>query len=355
MKKVNLFALLAIVVSSFSACQEDELMKSSGKESTLASLETEQDVYLENDYLVFKDLASLDSVAKLLCNADLTTQLAWEQPLNFVSAKTYRAQVNDKLLNEDNPVKAERYIHELAEEGYFSMTDSAMTYPFYRMSWACVLNPDGLVKIGGALYSFSKLAQVTALDGKKETLSRYFKGELGAEDTLVMINSYLKTRTSGYYFGESLAAASRQTSDRRLTIKLIYDAVAYYNPEIIGNNRVDQAYYEFYFHQESKKIIGWGDKHTHFYIYPAMIQFNNLYNIIYDHAWSIPLSETWHMLNTSELANYYLRLWEGQIPDMSESGAFIGPEVVLDCFFYSGEVGSESNTLEMDIPCEMCY
>ena len=264
MKKLMFLAAIAMVLTVFNACQKDGL--EIDQETDLAATE-KPDVYLDDDYLVFRDKTSAENAITQLRNVGPEEQLEWERPLGFTSAKTYRAEICNKLQSGMNYEQMMKYDNELANIGYFSWRDSSVTYPFYNFSWDGILNPKGMVKIGDQLFYFNRKDQFIALDGKKETLNRFLNGEIDTEDPLLKVYSRPTLKSCGYYFGSVVEQVSRTDGSKRLTVELRYDAIAY-----PGEDEVETIYYELYYHQERKVLFSWSDKQTHFYYYPQFLQ-----------------------------------------------------------------------------------
>lgn len=84
--------MVAVALTIFYGCQKDELVSQLADEQPQAMVKS--DVYVENGYLVLKDLNVVDSVMKSLKNMNQEQVLAWEKQLGFESARTYY----DKIL-----------------------------------------------------------------------------------------------------------------------------------------------------------------------------------------------------------------------------------------------------------------
>jgi len=338
MKKLIFIAMVVAGLGIFNACQKDELQSGQENDSGIEAIS------LENDYLVFKDFASADSVASALMSVNLTNQFAWEQAFGFTSAKTYRAQICEKMEIISDSATMFSYVEELAKDGYFNWKDSSVTYPFYNYSWDGILNPDGIVKIGEDLYYFGKTNQVIVLGGKNSTLTNYLNGKINENDTTLKVIGYITTKLAGYDFDASLKSVSKTSSNLRLTVKLYYKAIAY-----TGSTLVQKVYYQLYYHQQKSVLGVWVDKQTHFYYYPQYLQIGDDSSGLPD-EWGEYVStesQEWHLLNSNDLANYYDILWTSDdIEGTAEvDGVYPGPWIFMEYYIYSGQVGSESNNL----------
>jgi len=345
-----LLAVTAMLLTVFNACQEDELKPGQGNDLTVTG--SRDDISLEDDYLVFKDFSSADSTVNLLCNKEAEAQLEWEHPLGFTSAKTYRAEICDKLQSMEDSAQMLNYVNGLAETGYFCWKDSSVTYPFFNYSWDGVLNPDGFVKIGNSLYYFGKTSQAIALDGKKETITAYLNGETEADSTTLLVFKRLSTKLMGNAYGSTLKSVSKRSGRERLTVQLLYDAIPYEDETI--KYIAEKVYYELYYHQEKKHLLSWHDRHTHFHYYPEDLEIGGPSSDPYDEwykKYTSDESKEWHLLNSSGVANYYDKIWTspGQLKYYSEvdGGYYFGPQIVMDYRIYSGQVGSETDSLQM--------
>ena len=250
------------MLTVFNACKKDELKTT--PETGIAKT-SKSDVYYENDYLVVKNFQAVDSLKKTLQNKSLEEQSRWENQLGLKSAKMFRAQASDKLAEYTNQQQAETYAKELIKDGYFSMKDSSMCYPFYNYSWDCVLNKNGVIKIGDVLYCFQKDAQISIIDGKVKTLNQFLSNPKSSDTALVKVYSFQKlksTLTLPTNYGEY--AWNRGYSGGggvRWTFTFRYDPVTMVMYDAGGNGftvQIGLKYY-LYFHCEKKRTFGWGD------------------------------------------------------------------------------------------------
>ena len=340
MKKFRFLAAIAVVSTFFYACQEKDLATDLKTEPISTKSPA---VYLENDYLVFKSIASIDSVTDLLNKQGEASQLAWEQSLGFTSAKAYRSQASDGLQKFTTEAEAKPYIQELVNKGYFSTQDSSLTYPFKMIIWDAVLNPQGLVKIDSVLYCFQKNAQICALDGKKETLNSYLQGHIDANNSLISVVNYAVQKTYGVTFGSSLASVVRTSGSYKLTIQLIYTATYQTGSTTIA----DHVYYKLYYHQQKYSIAWWNDSQTIYHYYPTSLQIGGTNGGCDPELWPNPVygpTATWYTVNTTSLANVYDPIWESDIYPSAYSGGYAGPMVQMNYTFYSDNVSSSSDT-----------
>jgi hypothetical protein len=253
-------AVIAMGLTVFNACKKDELKSPSDEGIAKTS---KADVYLENDYLVVKNFEAVDSLKKTLQNKSLEDQSRWENQLGLKSAKIFRAQASDKLAGYTNQQQAETYAKELVKEGYFSMKDSSMCYPFCNYLWDCIMNKNGVIKIGDVLYCFQKDAQISIIDGKGKTLNQFLNNPKSCDTALVKVYTYpkLKSTTPTNYGQVGSNTMYSAGGGVRWSMSLIYNAYTDTRVDAWGNQftvQIGLTYY-LYFHEEKKGVFGWRD------------------------------------------------------------------------------------------------
>ncbi|MDP3913041.1 MAG: hypothetical protein Q8R96_04805 [Bacteroidota bacterium] len=307
MKKLMFMAVIAMVLTVFNACTKDEL-KTIPDEGIAKT--GKADVYLENDYLVVKDFETVVSLQKVLQNKSLEEQSSWEDQLGLKSAKMFRSQSSDKLAGFQNQPDAENFIKELIKEGYFSMNDSSMCYPFYNFSWDCVLNKNGVIKIGDVLYCFQKDAQIAIVDGKLKTLDQFLINPESYDTALVKVYSFQKlksTTPTNYGLVKNVAQSG---SNYRFTLGLFWSMSK--TKVFNGAQWVDVqngVKYELYFHNETKTAWWWNDNRTYFYHQHISYDIGGNYDSKmkkYFDRLSNSTAGSWYKVNPSQLANVYV-------------------------------------------------
>ena len=301
-------AVIAMVLTVFNACQKDGLEIDQGTD--LVATET-PDVYLEEDYLVFKDYKTLERIKEELKNQPIETQKQWEQQFGFKSAKTYRVEICKKLEETEEISVAESFIFQLEKEGYFSVQDSSITYPFYNLSWETLLNKNGLIKISGVLYCFQKDRQLSVLDGQRKTLDSFSKADSNIGEELVKVNAFSRLKsTTPVNYGEYASVSEEKKLNylHRLTISFRYEPIQVYD-YIAGGEIQVGIQYELYFHEERKQNWWWIDWQAHFSHQHISYDIGGNYDPIQGMYFSRFINNTpssWAVLNSSELANYHL-------------------------------------------------
>ena len=170
MKKLFVFAMVATVLTIFNGCQKDELNISHLTDDVQPQEVVKPDVYVEGDYLVFKDFETYDSIAGVLNNGSLKFIKEFETKLGFKSAFTYRQESLEKL-NTFTEMESISFLNLLSKEGYFNLESQEFTYPFYNETRSVVLNKTGKVKIGRAKHEFKGFVQEIKLSSGEKTIT----------------------------------------------------------------------------------------------------------------------------------------------------------------------------------------
>jgi hypothetical protein len=173
MKKLVLLAMVATVLTIFNGCQKDELVSQLADEQP--QLVVKPDIYVEGDYLVFKNFEVLDSLSKELNNKADETIKDFEAKIGFKSAYSYLRELKNKVegLSES---EIPNFLENVFKRGYFNKESNDFAYPFTIESFATVLNPDGKVQIGKTIYRFEGATQfikadLSGLDNKKDIVN----------------------------------------------------------------------------------------------------------------------------------------------------------------------------------------
>lgn len=356
MKKMMFMAAIAMVLTVFNACTKDELKTPSDEGIAKTS---KADVYLENDYLVVKNFEAVDSLKKTLQNKSLEEQSSWENQLGLKSAKIFRAQASDKLAGFTNEQQAETYARELVKEGYFSMRDSSMCYPFYNYSWDCVLNKNGVIKIGDVLYCFQKDAQISIIDGKVKTLNQFLSKPESCDTALVKVYSSpkLKSTTPTNYGEVAWNRIYSAGGGVRWTLSFCYDKVTMNTFDAWGNPITVQIglHYYLYFHEQKKRTFGWGDSGDIFYHQHLSYNLGGNYDPYQGdyctNFTNMTPATVYTQVNTTSLANVYLDvyawLFNGALSPIPSS--YPGPAPIINNFSCNGKTNYILETLNLTI------
>lgn len=349
-------AAIAVVLVVFNACTKDEL-KTTPDEGIAKT--GKADVYLEGDYLVVKNFEAVDSLKKTLQNKSLEEQSSWENQLGLKSAKTFRAQASDKLAGFTTEQQAETYARELVKEGYFSMRDSSMCYPFYNFSWDCVLNKNGVIKIGDVLYCFQKDAQISIIDGKMKTLNQFLTKPESCDPALVKVYSSPKLKsTTPTNYGE-VASNTIYSAGKgvRWTLSLQYDKLTSERYDAWGNSITVQAglKYYLYFHEQKKRTFGWGDSGDIFWHQHLSHNLGGNYDPYMGgycpNITNMTPDPIFTQINTTSLANVYLPVaeWNFNIALSPIPPSYPGPAPIINNFSWNGYTNYIVETLNLTI------
>jgi hypothetical protein len=120
-------------------------------------------MYVEGDYLVFKNFEVLDSLSKELNNKSDETIKSFESRIGFKSAYSYLKEIKTKAESLSVP-EIPSFIEATVKKGYFNKESNDFVYPFINESYAAILNPEGKVQIGKTIYRFEGATQIITAD-----------------------------------------------------------------------------------------------------------------------------------------------------------------------------------------------
>ncbi|WP_430973460.1 hypothetical protein [Sunxiuqinia rutila] len=357
MKKFYLLAMLAIVVTIFSACQKDELIDE--QLQTVALGEEKPDVYVENGYLVIQNFEAIDSLISMLQNKSLEEQSRWENQMGLTSAKIFRAEASNKLAEFDKESDAKNYANRLVKEGYFSMADSSLCYPFNNYSWDCILNKNGIIKIDDVLYCFQQDDQITVIDGKIETLNHFLNNPEACDTALIKIFSAPKLKST-IPVNYGTVASQRIISEGggvRWSLSFLYDKITQQALDPQGHLITIQTgvKYYLYFHKEKKGVFGWRDSQGIFSHQHLSYNLGGNYDPIQGeysmNFTNMTPATDYTQINTSELSNVYLDVkgWKfnGALSPIPSS--YPGPAPIINNFSCNGKLESHALIINLTI------
>ena len=174
----------------FSACQKEELK--TGEDSDVI-LETKPDVYLENDYLVFKNMDAVDSVIQDLNQMTRQEKDVWEQQIGFKSARAGFEKLFDEyetLSSKEEFLAFKKKYSAQLKFNEMDETDCSIDYPYACTYYASVMNSNGVFKVGLSLFKYTRDNQIIVLDGDLNKLKNIAEF---AEDKNVIISTNLKS------------------------------------------------------------------------------------------------------------------------------------------------------------------
>lgn len=358
MKKLVWFTMLVAGLSIFNACEKtDELIDQSIDAQSLKV--TKPDVYSENGYLVVRNFETADSLRMMLQNKSLEEQSSWENQMGLKSAKMFRAQASDKLAGFENLTEAKKYAEELVKKGYFNMVDSSLCYPFNNYTWDCILNKNGIIKIGDVLYCFQKDAQINIIDGSEKTLNQFLSNPESYDTALVKVYSYEKLKsTIPANYG---VVASREIYSGgggvRWKLSFCYDKETIDAPNPSGGTIKIQngLRYYLYFHKEKKGTFGWRDSKGYFSHQHLSYNLGGNYDA-YQGGYSTNFTDMtpapdYTQINTSELSNVYLDVkgWIFEWPLSPIPSSYPGIAPIINNFSCNGKLESHDLIINLTI------
>lgn len=271
MKKLMFMAVIAMVLTVFNACQKDEL-KTSPDEAIAKT--GNPDVYLENDYLAFKNMNAVDSVMNVLNSMSRQEKEAWDQNMGLKSARAEFDKLYDeyeKLTSKEEFLKFKSKYAGQLKFNEMDETDCSIDYPYIETSFTPILNNHGVFKVGLSILCYTNESQIIILDGdlnKLNNLNAYI------DDKNVLITRQLKSTTESQNtlisdFGSynPFPGQSGQrwwtSGDRRLLNELRYEKWAIWVSED-SFNYIYNVGHKYYMRQlgQKKTWLGWNNYNT---------------------------------------------------------------------------------------------
>lgn len=248
-KKIGFFAVMAAIIATIGGCQKEELTDRQLTDEEVQPQEVVQpDVYVEGDYLIFKDFETLDSLKKELSRMSTKAIQDFEAGLGFKSAFSYRKELLKKA---DELPESEilSYLDDVSKRGYFDKENQEFVYPFYNESYAKVLNPKGKLKIGNTYYQFEGTIEIVTPDLTEIDN----KGNIKNLEHRVQLNSELPRLKSG----EMLKETMLKDNSLRCLLQLKREQYILYDWIIVDGQVVwgivgynYEVYYRFYSYRQ---------------------------------------------------------------------------------------------------------
>jgi hypothetical protein len=278
MKKSFLIMAIAIAsLSIFNACEKsDELIAPNGDEQQLEAVKA--DVFLDGNYLAFKNYETLDSLSRVLNNSSNDEIRNFESKMGFKSAYTHR----DDLLTKVETLPEEevrKLIESASKNGYFNPKENEFTLPFNVESYATVLNVEGKVKIGNSIYQFTENIEIISPDLKTLNLK---KGETISEIRIPLDNNVEQLKSNDETLKEVLLAQSK--ARLRLSFKRDYIVLQDWIPTPTGLVKGDVGFewrYYYKFHSYKRRRLYKAKRETYFNWKTKQLDLGN--NMNYEH------------------------------------------------------------------------
>ena len=261
MKNFIVIIILGVALTIFNGCQKEELTFNVPDEELQEIISPE--VFVENDYLAFKNMEAVDSVVSLLSLMSENEKEVWETQMGVKSARAKFQELYglyDKLSSEQELLSFKKeYEKDLKFEGN-NPFEWSVDYPYATKYFLPVLNKDGIYKVGNSIIKYTTDDQIIILDGDIEKLNNLDK--FIDNENVVYLSSKLKsngdTRLYLDDFEDDNLDPNRYdmwsysaSGTRRLRNQLIWDTY-YYNE---GVNIYSG--WKLLFHQKGeKKVLG---------------------------------------------------------------------------------------------------
>ena len=166
--------MIAAIIAVVGGCQKEELTVRQLTDEVQPQEVVQPDVYVEDDYLVFKDIETYSKISDELDSMTEEEFSVWEKRLGFFSARSLLNEVYTKLNEEESEENYQRVKNEYSGRLIFT-SDRDIKLPFYATAWDKVLNPKGVMKIGHTLYKFDSEKEIMIMDGSPSDLKNLDK------------------------------------------------------------------------------------------------------------------------------------------------------------------------------------
>lgn len=164
MRKIKFFFVAVIVL--LIACEQSSFEIKKGSEK---NLEINQNVKVENEYLVFESMEQIVNLVSEIETWDSSNYQVWLQSLGFESARSYLDGMVERATKNDNS-NINQVFEVLKEQGYYDPYENCIAYPFDLTRWASVISVNGLIKIDGIIYKIIKSDRIKMRDNSYQTL-----------------------------------------------------------------------------------------------------------------------------------------------------------------------------------------
>jgi len=239
------------------------------------------------------------------------------------------------------------------------MVDSSLCYPFNNYTWDCILNKNGVIKIGDILYRFQKDAQINVIDGNEKTLSRFLSNPESCDTALVKVYSYPKLKsTLPTDYGAVKSITKKSTGGGvRFTFSLCYGTETMEINDVWGHLITVQTglRYYLYFHKEKKATFGWRDSKGTFSYQHLNYNFGGNYDPYSGDyitlAYNVTPAADYTQLNYSELSNVYVHLhsWIFGLPLSPIPPSFPGTAPIINSFSGNGRLESHDIFINLTV------
>ena len=175
------------------SCNQDEMLMNEQDEVLLNSpslllREVQPDVRVEDGCLVLRNLDVRDSITSLLNGMTDEERIAWEKAMGFESAVTHFAPYFAKYDNVQSVEECERFARDYASVMQITRDEEGLVevdYPFNAQGYESVVNKDGRVRVGNALYIYKNNRRIVVHEATPERVAEYENATMADEYALV--------------------------------------------------------------------------------------------------------------------------------------------------------------------------
>ena len=267
----------ALVCAVFMGCNKDLTEENGGillrnENNGVVSQAIAPDVWVEEGRLALRDLDVRDSMVNVLAGMTDKDREMMERARGFESAATYYAPYFARFDSVTSAKESRRVAEELAdvlrvtwnEDGTFDVD-----YPFEAPGgYECLVNRDGEVVVGNALYLYKADRRVVIHFPTPEKVARYRDARAGSEEDLVEVVYTAAPMTRAADVASEIVWKSsngfiQDRPDRKYKWDLVYTC-----EKVMLDETTFRTISALQLRQEAKKKLfdGWTDYKTKYYV-----------------------------------------------------------------------------------------
>ncbi len=286
MRNFIVFAMIAALLTIFNGCQKDEMVGQLADEQLQAAVKP--DVYVENGYLVFKNIEIVDSTIQILSKMTMAEKSNWEQSMNFVSARSEFEQLfaeYEKIVSYQEFLAFKSRNYEKLKFNDLDPQDNSIDYPYSTIHFLPVLNNKGLIKIGSSLIKYTKDKHVLVKNGDIKALSNLQenieKGNILFSKTLksTIVDDFVVDNFPDYDPLERQDEPWHMVSGvdkRRMINELVYENYRTYLGYYNNGYHYELGFYVYFQQRAHKKSWrGWNSYTTKYYFDDMKLKVGN--------------------------------------------------------------------------------
>ncbi len=214
--KILLFLIAVYVLTS---CSEDKVLNHDMPLTKgVINYITNENVWVENGYLVVKDFHVLDSLEQMCIEMSENERQEWEKKIGFESAYSHFKSYFDAFddLEDDNQMK----VFQKQYQGVVKIIDENecldVDYPFNVHGKAEILSKDGKIKIGNTLWIYKNDRKITIENALKDRIEAFADAVNTDSENGVIVDYYnLPMTRAGQADGFMTLTGGDQHKDNR--------------------------------------------------------------------------------------------------------------------------------------------